>query len=116
MAGRWSDIDSSLKRNVSKKFLLYVIQESIIAASEALSQRLKILPVSNAIPRYDIQLGKNVDELTWTIGFWDRCSSMNTVNIIVHQLITTQHLHIVEKYEQFDDRYVFEPIKLSCAV
>ena len=41
---------------------------------------------------------------------------MNTINILVHQWIITQHPHLVEICEKFDDRDVFEPIKLTCAV
>ena len=41
---------------------------------------------------------------------------MNTGNILVHQCIITQHLHLVETYEQFDNRDAFEPIKFYYVV
>ena len=101
---------------VSKKVLLCVILESILADSEALSQLCMPLIVSNAIPDSDIRIFTNDNDQACIIGFWESCTPMNTVNLLVHQCFITQHLHLVETYQNFYTRNAFEPIKLDCAV
>ena len=46
----------------------------------------------------------------------DRCNSMNTVNILVHQWLVTKYPAIFDSYEQFDDTKPFRKIILAGAL
>ena len=74
------------------------------------------LKVSNDIPKSEIRLHTKVDYKACLLLFWDNCTAINTVNQLVYQWTITQHLHMVEPYEHFDNHDSFEHIKVSCAV
>ena len=111
-----SDRESYLKQDVSKKGLLCVISEIILAESEVLSQLCIPLIVYSSLPVSFIQIGINIYYKPCLLGFWDSHNSINTVNPLLHQCITTRHPHLVEKYEQFYDHNSFKPIKLTCSM
>ena len=74
------------------------------------------LKVSNDIPRADIRLHTNGDEKSCLLVLRDSFTAINTVNQLLYQWTITQHLHMVEPYEHFDNHDSFEHIKVSCAV
>ena len=88
---------SDLKQDVSNKGLLCAIWSSILEDIEAIYQFSISLTVSNALPNSDIRLGTNDYEKAFLLGFWDSCTAMNTRDLLMHQLIITQHPQMVEK-------------------
>ena len=87
----WSESESDLKKDVIKKDRLCIISATILEASEALYQCLISLTVSIS----DTWRVTNDDYEDCLLGLWDSCAKIDTGNLLLHQCIITQHLHLV---------------------
>ena len=70
------------------------------------------LTMSNSLTGSDIQMGTNDGEKSFLLGFWESCTATNTENILVNKFIINQHSHLVETYQQFEDRVTYELSRL----
>ena len=91
----WSESESDLKQDVSKKDCLCIISEIIPADSEELYKWHMPLKVSTYIPVSNIIIVTSDDYEAWLLELWDSCAEINTVNILINQWIITHNPHLI---------------------
>ena len=95
---------------------MFTINRTLLTVGLSPNLRAIPLPLDNGFPVAVIRSGTlDKNEIAFACHL-DSCAAMNTGNLHLHQLIMTQHLYIVERYEQFDDEHPFRLITLDCAV
>ena len=105
-----------IKESPSKKARMFTLNGTLLNVGATSDLRPMPLALDNGLPAAVLRFGTSVeDEIPFSCHL-DSCAAMNTGNLHLHQWIITQHPHLVESYEQYDDEHPFRPITLDCAV
>ena len=104
------------KDTPSKKARMFTLSGLLLNVASANVTRPMPLALDNGLPAAVLRFGTlSEDEIPFSCHL-DSCAAMNTGSLHLHQWVCTQHPHLVENYEQFDDADAFRPITLDCAV
>ena len=95
---------------------MFTLSGSLLNVASAHNLRAMPLALDNGLPAAVLRFGTSVENEVPFSCHLDSCAAMNTDSLHLHQWVITQHPHLVESYEQFDDANPFRPITLDCAV
>ena len=104
------------KDTPSKKSRIFTLSGSLLNVASAHNLRAMHLALDNGLPAAVLCFGTLVDDEIPFSCHLDSCAAISTVSFHLYQWIITQHPHLVNNYEQFDNINPFGPITLDCAV
>ena len=104
------------KDTPSKKARMFTLSGSLLNVASDDVVRPMPLALDNGLPSAVLRFGTSSEDEVQFSCHLDSCAAMNTGSLHLHQWVCTQHPHLVDNYEQFDDMNPFRPITLDCAV